>query len=145
MAESKDPADPPRDPTANVPAQGLDGALDALQGILERRHVVVTTQRPPIEPPLADPDDLPVLRDVVVPGLPLQELQSAGPSTAGVTAPPCEDLVRRLVSELNVIIEGCIDEALGRTRQDLMVRLTNHLQIVLPEILQELTQRRKEG
>ena len=51
---------PPREPVA-----ALDGALDALQGMLERQRVV---------PPDSDPEgadlaeDLPVLDQVVIPG-----------------------------------------------------------------------------
>ncbi len=58
--------------------------------------------------------------------------------------PPYSDLLSRLGSELEIIIESCVDEALTQARRDLMVQIKNHLDIVLPEILYQLTRRNSD-
>ncbi len=137
-----------------TPEKNLDSALDALQGILESRHVV--PDRPPTQPdppPLAFSESsqgtLPLLDDVVIPGGLLdEETSDLTDDEPGVEPleemPPYADLLSRLGSELEIIIENCVDEALSQARQDLMVRIKNHLDIVLPEILYQLT-RRNDG
>lgn len=137
-----------------APEKNLDSALDALQGILESRHVV--PDRPPAEPdppPLAFSESsrstLPLLDEVVIPGGLLdEEISDFTDDEPGVEPleemPPYSDLLSRLGSELEIIIENCVDEALSQARQDLMVQIKNHLDIVLPEILYQLTRRNDE-
>ncbi len=137
-----------------TPEKNLDNALDALQGILESRHVV--PERPPTEPdppPLAFSESprvtLPLLDEVVIPGGLLDEeindFADDEPGGAPLEEmPPYSDLLSRLGSELEIIIENCVDEALSQARQDLMVQIKNHLDIVLPEILYQLTRRNDE-
>ncbi len=133
------------------PRKDLDSALDALQGILEHRHVV--PDQPPTEldpPPLpfsrSSQDTLPLLDEVVIPGGLLDAetdgFQGDKPASEPLEEmPPYSDLLSRLASELEIIIENCVDEALSQAKQDLMVQIKNHLDIVLPEILYQLTRR----
>ena len=137
-----------------TPEKDLDSALDALQGILERRHVV--PGQPPTEPdppPLpfsqSTQDTLPLVDEIVIPGGLLDEesggLQDDEPASEPLEEmPPYSDLLSRLASELEIIIENCVDEALSQARQDLMVQIKNHLDIVLPEILYQLGRRNIE-
>ena len=121
----------------------LERVLSALEDILSDRHGVRddASRTPPPEG-----DQLPLLKNVVVPGDLLftaaGEAGPAEPEPAPEALPPHQDLVRRLASELEVIIESCVDEALAAARKDLMAKLSNHLDIVLPELLEELERRR---
>ncbi len=137
-----------------MPEKNLDSALDALQGILESRHVV--PDEPPTEPdppPLtfseSSQEPLPLLDEVVIlGGLLDEEISDDTHEEPGVEPlqemAPYSDLLSRLGSELEIIIENCVDEALRQARQDLMVQIKNHLDIVLPEILYQLTRRNNE-
>ena len=139
---------PPREPVA-----ALDGALDALQGMLERQRVV---------PPGDDPEgadlaeDLPVLDQVVIPGAGARGARPApppsrepAPERPWPTPPPAlpahDDLLKRLTSEVEVIIEETLSEALARLRKEIRSRVKQHLDIVLPEVLEELMSRTRRG
>jgi hypothetical protein len=137
-------------PPTGSPVAALDGALDALQGMLERQRVV---------PPGAGAedggpdDDLPVLDQVVIPGAgaaaprPIATGAPREPTTEPLwaTPPPAlpahDDLVKRLTSEVEVIIEEALAEALARARKEIRARVSQHLDIVLPEVLEELVTR----
>ncbi len=144
-----------RDETQHaVDDKDLDTALDTLQGILESRHVVPDKAPMELEPPPltfseSSPEPLPVLNEVVIPGGLLDEEESELPGDEAAAEPleempPYADLLSRLGSELEIIIENCVDEALTQARRDLMVQTKNHLDIVLPEILFQLTKRNSE-
>jgi hypothetical protein len=49
--------------------------------------------------------------------------------------------VQRLVSEVEVIVRDCVDQSLARARRDIRVRIRQHLDILMPEILAELLTR----
>jgi len=132
------------------PQNALDNALDTLQGILERHHGVLDPQ----DSGHADKADqrsepLPLLEEVIIRGtdaeteatdLPPEEEEPSPPPLEAV--PPYADLLNRLASELDIIIESCVDEALAQAKHDLLVKIKNHLDIVLPEILDELSKRK---
>lgn len=132
----------------------LEGALNDLEGILEDRHVV--PEPPPSEESAPEPEPneappsaqepttepLPLLDDVVVPGDP--DMPPPG-TIQHDDLPPHDDLITRLVNELEIIIEGCVDEALANAKTDFMAKMKNHLEIVLPEMLDELSRRRGSG
>lgn len=130
----------------------LEEALSTLEHILRHRHVVPDyhEQTPP---PVDHEEALPILKDVVIPGDPPARLaMDAEPDGAFEVhdvydeslepAPHHDDLVVRLVNELDIIIESCVDDALAAAKRELMVKMKNHLDIVLPEILEELERRR---
>jgi hypothetical protein len=128
----------------------LDGALDALQGILERRRAAAATgatarQPPMVTEPATDVDELPVLEDVIIPGAamsPLPPMPAARPAPSeSRPLPSWDDLVKRLTSEAEVIIEECLQDAIARARKEIKARIKLHLDIVLPEILDEIRAR----
>lgn len=152
--------------------ESLDEALNALEGMLTNRRVVPSARRaapdPDLHDPVPDPDSfelepdaLPVLDQVVVPGVPplSDPIHEPGedlddgtdrdpdaaayrhPATGMLRPPPHDDLVARLVNEVNVIVETCVEDAMVEIKKELMARLKNHLDIVLPEIMEELFRR----
>jgi hypothetical protein len=147
MATDKRESSADKPPTGS-PVAALDGALDALQGILERQRVV-----PPGPDDGGADDDLPVLDQVVIPGAGATAARPAAtapprePTTEPLwpTPPPAlpahDDLVKRLTSEVEVIIEEALADALARARKEIRARVKHHLDIVLPEVLEELVTR----
>jgi hypothetical protein len=154
------------DKTAPHPGPGekpddedLDGALNALEDMLENRHVVPEHaahapqgERAPGPKPFAlEQEDLPLLDEVVIPGNPVPERDRLEPtvpqlhephgSQGSPRVPQYYDLMARLVNEMNVIVESSIDDALSEAKREVLARLKNHLDIVLPEIVDELLQR----
>ncbi len=132
----------------------LEEALSTLEHILRHRHVVPDYHEQ-IPPPADREEALPILKDVVIPGDPPAPLAMDGEPDGSFevhdtydealeAAPHHDDLVVRLVNELDIIIESCVDDALAAAKRELMVKMKNHLDIVLPEILEELERRRFE-
>ena len=84
----------------------------------------------------------------MIPGDLLEEEASEEPPERGPihleAVPAYADLLSRLASELDIIIESCVDEALAQAKQDLLVKIKNHLDIVLPEILDEMSRRQAD-
>ncbi len=128
-------------------------ALETLQSILESRHVVPDDGPADAEHPEHpwDPkqDTLPLLEEVVVPGAVLDDettppSKPITPAEPMAPVPPYTDLLSRLASELDVIIESCVDEALDQAKQEMMAQIKHHLDIVLPEMLDELIRRQDE-
>ena len=140
--------------TQVVSDEDLDTALDTLQSILESRRVVSdrsSTGTRHSEPSWQqEQETLPLLDDVVLPGTMIDDEKSIADDAAVPTEPmepmpPYGDLVSRLASELDVIIENCVDEALGQAKREILVQIKHHLDIVLPEILYELVKRQAEN
>ncbi len=155
---NNDPADP------NTSQAALDKALDDLEAVLKREHGLPevpagaeTDSKP--KPGQCMEDDgqykIPLLSDVVMPGaMELSALdQTQGPDLfVPPPAPPrlaedaaCRHVVRRLASELDVIIQSGVDEALREAKKRIMRKIKDHIEITLPEILDEIDQNRGTG
>ncbi len=145
-AEQKGPQPP-------VPDDALHKALNRLEGMLEQQHVVPDkapdTESKIFDEAINEPEPLPLLEEVVIPG---DLLSAESPEdTSPQNPPPVDavpvytDLLSRLASELDIIIESCVDEALAQAKQNLLVKIKNHLDIVLPEILDEMARRQSDG
>lgn len=128
----------------------LNNALNILEDILENRQVVSdahhqdTSAELPLhdeELPLNSDEDLPVLNEVVIPGNDFIENIQIQPQPEHVEIPQHNDLIARLVNEMNVIIESSVDDALTEAKKEVMAKLKNHLDIVLPEIVDEILRR----
>ena len=128
--------------------ESLTEALNGLEQILEqRRQGKSAATRPAVEPPEAAPDDaqytIPLLHDVVVPG----GDQSRGPASEPVGEPPdsvldeeeaCRKLSERLANEIEVIVQARIETAVQEAAEDIREQVRKHLEIMLPEIIEEL-------
>ncbi len=136
--------------------ESLSEALNGLEQILEHR------KQPPHEAPATDagsepqadqepqpsPDDaqytIPLLHDVVVPGAELPEMPIPD---QGPTEPPTPDveeteayrkLAERLANEIEVIVQARVEAAVQKAAMDIREQVRNHLEIMLPEIIEDL-------
>lgn len=133
--------------------EALNEALTTLQDLLEKR----SRQRRAEEqaeregPATAEDADgqysIPLLRDVVIPGVE----GDAAPAAEGWDAQPpshpspsitddelCRQAIERLTSEIEVIVQTGVDEALQQASKRIMRQVKNHIDITLPEILEEI-------
>jgi len=145
-----------QDPSKQKPADwsadaGLQQALNSLEEILEGKErvepePVSETRR--AEPPVTDDAQytIPLLDDVV----------SRTPATASeppaptppprepvgsiVEDPECQSIIERLSSEIEVIVQASVDEAMSRANEQIAERVRDHIDIILPEILDEIAQ-----
>ncbi len=138
--------DPPSDAT-----EDLNAAISELEDALN--------ERAPPESPLSSEDfdpleqgeqyTIPMLDEVVRPVLdhdpeePLldyrAELQALSDG-AGAYRP----IFERLASELEVIVQAGVDEALKEASKRILRRVNEHIEIVLPEILDELARKQRD-
>ncbi len=127
----------------------LSEALSGLEQILEHRHRVRReTGKPAGKAPQSAPADLqytiPLLHDVVVPGDDgpagqVADHDNGEPPEPGVEeAETCRNLVERLANEIEVIVQARVETAVQEAAEDIREQVRNHLEIMLPEIIEEL-------
>ncbi len=95
---------------------------------------------------------IPLLDDVVIPGT---EGHAPPPLASTAEAPLIEveddepalrrRLAERLASEIDIITQHCMEAALETARAEIRVQVRNHLDIILPEIVEELNQLRRRS
>ena len=129
--------------------ESLSEALNGLEQILELRQARrPETEQPDVDPPQDMQDDaqytIPLLHDVVVPG----KDEAADPGTGrgdleslepgAEVAQACRKLTERLANEIEVIVQARIETAVQEAAEDIREQVRNHLEIMLPEIIEEL-------
>ena len=134
--------------------ESLSEALNGLEQILERRKPAPPGRREPDRewpnPGSADPQyTIPLLHDVVVPGddgpheqasgQPLEEALEPG-AEAGEA---CRKLAERLANEIEVIVQARIEAAVQEAAGDIREQVRNHLEIMLPELIEDLNALRR--
>ena len=151
------PAD--RHATRATAEESLNEALNDLEQLLDRRQgaakptgASTKPKKPATAGAAATPRKssdgaqytIPLLHDVVVPGEDTSEPDS--PRHASATSLPdsddmaevCEKLIERLANEVEVIVQAKVEAAVQGAMSDIREQVRNHLDIVLPEILDEL-------
>ncbi|MEM7407764.1 MAG: hypothetical protein AAF458_20910 [Pseudomonadota bacterium] len=118
-----------------VPDETLD-AIDSLEALLQDRHGMASAH--------TDSDmesdgqyTIPLLNEVVLPG---QTETAELPDPPPELSPMAQRLFDRLASEIDVIVQTGVEDALKAAAKDIRKRVRNHVAIVLPEILDELSQ-----
>lgn len=142
------------DPDEEGPEQksgaSLNEALSDLEHILgdqdSRDGDLLDPGAPPLEDPLTQQYTIPLLDDVVLPGTELTEISSP-PVKKALHSPAsierdedCQAVVRRLANEIEIIIQASVDEALRQANIDMAERVKKHIEITLPEILDEIAE-----
>ena len=93
---------------------------------------------------------IPLLEEVVIPGTE-GYAPAAAPATPGASRALIDHddepalrrrLAERLASEIDIITQDRIEAALETAREEIRVQVRNHLDIILPEIVEELNQQR---
>lgn len=114
----------------------LDEAIDALESLLNERQAAAAR---------ADAEGqftIPLLDEVVVPSpdgeAPASLMNTPEWEANAERIARFQPIFERLASEIEVIIQGSVDEALKSANQKILQRVRNHVAIVLPEILEEL-------
>jgi hypothetical protein len=135
--------------------ESLSEALNGLEQILEQRKPappgVHEPDREQPKPGLADPQyTIPLLHDVVVPGgdepnEPLSD-QPRGeeplePRAEATEA--CRKLAERLANEIEVIVQARTETAVQEAAEDIREQVRNHLEIMLPELIEDLNALRR--
>jgi ElaB/YqjD/DUF883 family membrane-anchored ribosome-binding protein len=129
----------------------LSRALETLEEILERRGGR-SQRRRPAQPARSGAEllpqrqyTIPLLNEVVVPGTG----DEAAPEPAAAEERPsitedeeCRRAIQRLASELEVIIQTGVEEAVREATRAILERVRNHLDIMLPEVLEEIAEAR---
>lgn len=140
---------PPRRPTPDSDAEAsLNEALSDLEQILGGKRSSrepVGVNEPSANDPLGQQYTIPLLDDVVVTP---EERHEPGQSSRRPRHGPgsiehdedCQQLIRRLGNEIEVIVQTGVDEALRNANKDIMKRVREHINITLPEVLDEIAE-----
>ncbi len=134
--------------------ESLSEALNGLEQILEQRKSAPPGVREPDreqpKPGPADPQyTIPLLHDVVVPGgeEPHEQVpdQPRGepPEPRAEAAEACRKLAERLANEIEVIVQARIEAAVQESAGDIREQVRNHLEIMLPELIEDLNALRR--
>jgi len=129
--------------------ESLSEALNGLEQILEHRKPappgVHEPDREQPNPGLADPQyTIPLLHDVVVPGgdepnEPVSDQRRGEPPEPRAEATEaCRKLAERLANEIEVIVQARIETAVQEAAEDIREQVRNHLEIMLPELIEDL-------
>ena len=113
------------------------GAIDALEALLETRHGMPSEPASVASTPIEHEGQytIPLLNEVVLPGHRAALEESPPPELS----PMARRLFDRLASEIDVIVQTGVDDALKAAARDIRQRVKDHVAIVLPEILDELS------
>ncbi|MDX1512653.1 MAG: hypothetical protein R3174_02820 [Gammaproteobacteria bacterium] len=145
MAQSPPPKKPKDAAAAEV---SLNEALNDLERILESQKDAGDAADKTTETPAGEQYNIPLLNDVIVPGA---ERSDSHEPYVPPTAPPgspeyeeaCRLLVTRIANEIEVIVQSRVEAALSSATEEIRQQVQNHIEIMLPEILDEIL--RSEG
>ena len=122
----------------------LNKALNDLEQILESSGTE-PTPTPPGPGLLGDQYTIPLLDDVVAPGaITDEELDEnvLAPSRNRLLSleddADCQNVIKRLSSEIEVIVQAGLENALEHAKKDITEQVKRHVTIILPEILDEI-------
>jgi len=138
---------------AGVAKASLNEALSDLEQILEKqRPSADSREKQATETPSGQQYDIPLLDDVIMPGRGAADIPPTG---YGSPEPPkpgsaeyeeaCRLLVARIANEIEVIVQSRIEAALQSATDEIRQQVKNHIEIMLPEILDEITHERSRS
>jgi len=168
--------------------ESLTEALNVLEKILDANDTATSQETDDAAPAKffmdegadkVEPYTIPLLNDVVVPGIGITPQDQAEPEPesdphspvperldqaammAQLTGPPTgteagdftepeldeaalrRRLADRLASEVEVIVQACLEVAINNACDEIRVQVRNHLDIILPEIVDDMLQHRQ--
>ncbi len=141
---------------ARAARASLHDALNDLEKILENKKTSDgAVPKPTTDTPSGQQYDIPLLDDVVMRGSGVADAPPAGYEPPAPPHPPkpgspeyeeaCRLLVARIANEIEVIVQSRIEAALQSATDEIRQQVKNHIEIMLPEILDEITDERRRG
>lgn len=138
-----------QDASTSAAEESLSDALNGLEQILENRKTAPSKagNSGGRKPTAASEDSqytIPLLHDVVVPGGDSSVGQDGEADSVTAQAPDldddeaCRKLAERLANEIEVIVQARVEAAVHEATVDIREQVRNHLEIMLPEIIEEL-------
>ena len=139
-----DTQDPPSSDTDEPADVSLNKALSDLEQILESSDDESSPS--PTEPDvLGNQYTIPLLDDVVSPGAEiggdLDDFPIAASGRRILSLEDdvdCQNVIHRLSSEIEVIVQSGLEQALDNAKIDITEQVKKHVSIILPEILDEI-------
>jgi hypothetical protein len=140
-----DPSKPSKPASPRAAEESLNKALDDLERILEQQKDAPepeAVEATPTKP--GGQYDIPLLNDVIVPEDDAVEAPAEpyDPPTAPPGSPEYDEasrlLAARIASEIEVIVQSRIEAALEKATVEIRQQVKNHIEIMLPEILDEI-------
>ncbi len=132
--------------------ESLNEALDDLERILEQQK---DTAEPAADEttstPAGEQYDIPLLNDVILPedGEVEAPTDPYDPPTTPPGSPEYDEasrlLAARIASEIEVIVQSRIEAALAKATVEIRQQVKNHIEIMLPEILDEIIRDQELG
>jgi hypothetical protein len=137
-----------RGASTSAAEESLSDALNGLEQILENRQGASSTAESSDESRRIPANEdsqytIPLLHDVVVPGSGGSVDQSAEAHPGEARGPNLDDdeaclkLAERLANEIEVIVQARVEAAVREAAEDIHEQVRNHLEIMLPEIIEE--------
>ena len=132
--------DPPSSDTNEPDVEALNKALNDLEQILEGSEAEPAPAPEPSR--LGGQYTIPLLDDVVAPGSEVGEEQAVSASAHRLVSleddVDCQNVINRLSSEIEVIVQAGLEQALENAKKDITQQVKRHVSIILPEILDEI-------
>lgn len=140
----------PAGKAARAAEASLNDALSDLEQILKKQRPSADAESKPItQTPSGQQYDIPLLNDVVMPGSGVADAPPAGyehPETPKAQSAEYEEacrlLVAKIANEIEVIVQSRIEAALESATDEIRQQVKNHIEIMLPEILDEISHER---
>jgi len=147
-----DPSKPPKPASPRAAEESLNEALDDLERILEQQKDAPEPEADETTPTAAGEQyDIPLLNDVIMPEDDAIEApaEAYDPPTAPPGSPEYDEASRllavRIASEIEVIVQSRIEAALEKATVEIRQQVKNHIEIMLPEILDEIIRDQELG
>jgi hypothetical protein len=141
----------PKPASPRAAEESLNEALNDLEKILQQQEDASAAADEPTSTAAGQQYDIPLLNDVIVPedGAVEAPAEPYEPPTAPPGSPEYDEasrlLVARIASEIEVIVQSCIEAALENATVEIRRQVKNHIEIMLPEILDEIIRNQELG
>lgn len=142
MAQKPSSPPKPKDPLAAEAS--LNEALSDLERILESQRDAPEKADKTTATPAGEQYNIPLLDNVVHPGgtadddTPEHYVPPTAPPGSPEYEEACRILVTRIANEIEVIVQSRIETALSSATEEIRQQVKNHIEIMLPEILDEI-------
>jgi hypothetical protein len=131
--------------------ESLHEALNDLEQMLERHEGPRGGRRHAMPDDEDEPDSIPLLDEVVIPGTAVPAARQPATQRGEETDPADDEpalrrrLATRLASEIEVIVQDRMEAAVEAASAQITQQVRNHIDIMLPEIVDEFMRIKRRG